>query len=780
MTNNYAAGNILNLLLKLKLKDDFSYFDLSGISIWNADLQDANLTGVDFSNSDLKKSSLYEPLGCIHSIAFNKNGSLFATGDAHGLIRVHDTNSFELCEILNNDKGNQIWSVTFSAITYKTQDNQCSYLLASGGEDGRVKFFQIFIDSSSNKIKIINKTTNIHTNPNDRRILSVAFSPNGKIFANGGDGDNSIKLLKIKENNGTFTFKPIPNGELAVKDVSCMTFIDDNCIASGNQNGDINLSFIGRTKKLLNFKAHTGVVRCIAYNKKRKILASGGEDGNVKFFSITSQNIALMSIELPRVSQVRTLAFSEDGNYLAAGIIDNNNKQGKSEHKIKLWKYDETKQQWKFKHHLDQEGHDHLIRSIAFCPDSNQPQLLISGGDGRTVKFWDIEIPKSQQTLRGYANRIWSVAISRDGKTFACGGEDNKIRLWKYDDRTHIPIQILSKHEDWVWSVAFKPESDILASAGEDKMIVLWRLKKDKGTWEEISELKGHDKRVRCVAFHPTENILASAGNDNKVILWNIENLINSSTENISPSADNDNKDINHSVIEKFKQHKGRVLSLAFSPSGDYLASSSRDKTICLYYCDRNDRKKWVSDKRSDNQNDYKHQDQVHSIAFSSKSEHLVSGGFDKKLILWEINIDENNAKPSLKYIKDWEEEQKILVVAFHPERKIIASAGDRHFITLWDIEKIDDIRVIKKLKGHKRAVESIVFSPDGKRLISCSQDQTIKFWDIDGNINISVHTIELGKPYQDMNISGVKNLAESQISALLELGAFRQEFKNY
>lgn len=44
----------------------------------------------------------------------------------------------------------------------------------------------------------------------------------------------------------------------------------------------------------------------------------------------------------------------------------------------------------------------------------------------------------------------------------------------------------------------------------------------------------------------------------------------------------------------------------------------------------------------------------------------------------------------------------------------------------------------------------------------------------IDGRINISIYTIELGKPYQGMNITGVQNLEDSQISALVELGAFR------
>lgn len=740
LVNNYVAGNIINLLSKLGLIKDFSYFDLSRISIWDADLEEAILTGVDFSNSDLKNSSFSEPLGCIHSIAFNADGSYFATGDAHGLIRVYKTESLET-RILNNEGKNQIWSVAFGKKTELTQ------MLAWGAEDGSVKVLnidKISDDSSSNSSNNVNPSIKIYESNEGRRILAVAFSPNGNLFAIGGDGEKAIKLVEINNNNNQ-------KGVLNATNVSCMTFADDKRIACGNQHGHIRLLHIDTNttqEPKTGNPVHTGVVRCIAFNEKQKIIASGGEDGTVKMFSFP--NLDPLHFDFPKVSEVRTLAFNQDGNILAIGYIDNKNsaeqREQQSEHKIWLWKLQNGK--WNDVCELDNSnnnGHEHLIRSIAFCPNPNKPELLISGGDGRKVKLWDINTKKCKHTLSGYANRIWSVAINGDGTTFACSGEDNKIRIWDYDKRTHIPAHILSEHSDWVWSVAFSPKGNILASGSEDNKIFLWRF--NGKNWEHTRELIGHNKRVRCVAFSPTKDILASAGNDNKVFIWDL-----SKQENAQP------------ILNEIP-HNDRVLSLAFSPDGKYLASSSRDKTICLIDIEKCNVHNLGNDKD-------RHTDQVHSIAFSPNSNDLVlvSGGFDQQLKLWQV--------PSGDCILSWEGDQKILSVAFHPNGKIVASAGANHFITLWDISQKENGKrqalERKRLKGHKRTVESIAFSPDGKRLISCGQDQTVKFWEIYGDINISIHTIELGKPYQGMNIFGIKGLEEHQKAALEELGASR------
>jgi WD40 repeat protein len=67
--------------------------------------------------------------------------------------------------------------------------------------------------------------------------------------------------------------------------------------------------------------------------------------------------------------------------------------------------------------------------------------------------------------------------------------------------------------------------------------------------------------------------------------------------------------------------------------------------------------------------------------------------------------------------------------LAFSPNGKILASAGDDHTVRLWNVPA--GTALGRPLAGHTGLVGAVAFSPDGKLLASGSDDRTVRLWDV-------------------------------------------------
>ncbi|MBA2392918.1 MAG: hypothetical protein H0V70_09255, partial [Ktedonobacteraceae bacterium] len=87
--------------------------------------------------------------------------------------------------------------------------------------------------------------------------------------------------------------------------------------------------------------------------------------------------------------------------------------------------------------------------------------------------------------------------------------------------------------------------------------------------------------------------------------------------------------------------------------------------------------------------------------------------------------------------------------------------------VRLWDVRLGRCQRI---LQGHEGWVWSVVFSPDGKMLASGGDDGAIKLWD--RKTGACVRTIRRDRPYEKMNVAGIRGVSEAQKDELYFLGA--------
>jgi hypothetical protein len=119
-----------------------------------------------------------------------------------------------------------------------------------------------------------------------------------------------------------------------------------------------------------------------------------------------------------------------------------------------------------------------------------------------------------------------------------------------------------------------------------------------------------------------------------------------------------------------------------------------------------------------------RHTNVVTSVAFSPDGKTIVSSSSDNTLRLW--NLQGNPiGQPFQRHTGS------VLSVAFSPDGKTIVSGSADNTLRLWDL---GGNPINETFQGHTNVIRSVAFSPDGKTIVSGSIDNTLRLWNLEGN----------------------------------------------
>ncbi len=413
-----------------------------------------------------------------------------------------------------------------------------------------------------------------------------------------------------------------------------------------------------------------------------------------------------------------------------------------------------------------------------------EDKIAIGSRNG-LLELWDIRTGEKLSTLRNQTEkqvRFWggstennysiSLAFSPDGTILASGNLDGTVQIWdaitgeelillyKKMDKVkmlfHSPDGQLHTHEPWEkdnisrpTTLEFSPDGKLLVIGNMNSSIQVWNVT----TSELVTSFTGHTSNVNRLAFSPAGNTLASGSTDATIRFWNIKT-----------------KESRQSGIAGHAW----IRTASFINNNSELASVSSDGIVTVWDL-KNFQK--TTNKTKKTLELPRYWNSYSSMHFSPDGTKLLSRGivddssnenFDHSVLRF---TDVHTGCELSAFPNDNEE-------VFSPDGKTVAGRGGNK-IYLLNTETGEKNQIItsdhdEDSDERTPHVRAIIFSPDGKKLVSGTMGGHLQIWDVKTGDELSSYFEEQppeGSSYREP----ILNFAFSSDGSLLAVGSTKR-----
>ena len=340
-----------------------------------------------------------------------------------------------------------------------------------------------------------------------------------------------------------------------------------------------------------------------------------------------------------------------------------------------------------------------------------------------------------------------------------------------------------------VWPLSWKSGGEIQFSP--DRNYILTSTNKTAELWTlngKSTKLQGHTGEITSLQFSPNGKfILTSSKIDHTSIVWNLEgkeifkftldsipleegtkNPVQNSTKNngfVQFSPDSESIIITRAGIIKIlnfkeqllaadlKGHEDIITSIQFSNDGQKIVTTSQDKTARIWKIATQEEaqeefnlEQFVKQKfklrpinfgisQAYYSDSVFYSGQIYTARFNPKDSNFIlissfaSWGRDGEG--YQTRVWDRKQKKVVVYLKEDESKN----ARFSPDGKMIVTASDEGTVKLWNLQG----ELQKPIKAHQNAVKDVKFSPNSDMILTTSSSGEAKVWNLDGKLRLEL-----------------------------------------